>query len=151
MARSVSRGTRQWMPFVRRRICGPRSDTPAAARSSSTHGPVALTTMRAPRVATLPVRRSRARTPVITPRWSRAIVGAWGVVKPPRAGPARGEDVLETEALGEERQVVEVVAGAAQITGPQHGFERERVDGGQHAIALAPPPGREPVVELQAD
>src|SRR5438034_2016785 len=34
-------------PFVRRRMRGPRSRTPASARSSSTHGPVAFTRTRA--------------------------------------------------------------------------------------------------------
>ncbi len=77
MARSVSFGNRQWMPFVRRRIRGPRSDTRAAARSSSTHGPVALTTMRAPSVATRPVSRSRTRTPVIAPFGFRTISAPW--------------------------------------------------------------------------
>src|SRR5262249_4755061 len=43
------------------------------------------------------------------------------------------------------------IASAAQVAGPQRRLEGERVDGGQHAIALAAPPGREPVVELQAE
>ena len=61
------------MPLVRRRMRLPRSVTPAAARISSTQGPVALTTMRAPSVATWPVSRSRTLTPRMGPRGSRTV------------------------------------------------------------------------------
>src|SRR2546427_618599 len=81
------------MPFVRRRMRGPRSWTPASARSSSTHGPVAFTTARAPSVATRPVTRSRTRTPAGAPPGANgggAGRGRGGRARGGRAGRGRG-------------------------------------------------------------
>ena len=64
---------------------------------------------------------------------------------------ARREHVLQAQPLREEQQVVEVVAGAAQVLGPDARLQAERVDRLQHAIALAVPAGRQPVVEREAD
>src|SRR5256712_6234181 len=73
------------------------------------------------------------------------------VVEGPRAQTAGRENVLEAEALGEDKQVVEIVAGAAEVARPDHRLKGERVDRGQHPISLASPPRRQPVVELQPD
>jgi hypothetical protein len=78
-------------------------------------------------------------------------LGHLRVVERARAEAAGREDVLEAEALRKNQQVVEVVAGAAKVAGPQRRLERERVDRGQNPITLALATGREPVVELQAD
>ena len=77
MARSVMRGNRQWMPFVRRSTWRPRSLTPASSRKSSTHGPAAFTMTRAPSVATVPGSKSRAVTPATAPRLSRTTDSTW--------------------------------------------------------------------------
>ena len=78
-------------------------------------------------------------------------LGDLGVVEGPRAQPARRENVLEAEPLGIDEQIVEVVAGAAEVARPERRLERERVDRGQYAIALPVPARRQPVVELQSD
>jgi len=55
--------------------------------------------------------------------------------------PGGGERVLEAEALGKEQEVVEVVAGAAEVVGPDGGLEGQRVEGAEHAKALRSRPG----------
>ena len=67
------------------------------------------------------------------------------------AVPGGGERVLEAEALGKEQQVVEVVAGAAQVVGADRGLEGQRVDRAQHARALPLAARRQEVVEPHAD
>ena len=73
------------------------------------------------------------------------------VVERARAVAAGGQHVLEAQALGRQQQIVEVIARAAQIVGPQPGLEAERVDRRQHAVALAVAARREPVVQRQPD
>ena len=124
------------MPFVRRRICGPRSDTPAAARSfvhagsgRIDHDPRAQGRDLAGQQITRADAGDRA---AFVPH----DLGHLRVVERPRAEAAGREDVLEAEALRENQQVVEVVAGAAKVAGAHRRLERERVDRGQNPIAL---------------
>ena len=72
------------------------------------------------------------------------------VVEGAGAVAAGRQRVLEAEPLGEDEEVVEVVAGPAEARGADGGLEAERVDGAQHAVPLAVPPGRQ-VVQCQLE
>ncbi len=73
------------------------------------------------------------------------------VVEDAGAVARRREHVLEAEALREEQQIVEVVAGPAQVLRPHVRLHRERGLGPQHAVALAVLAGGEQVVEPHAE
>src|SRR5207249_4410296 len=74
-----------------------------------------------------------------------------GVVERACAVPAGREHVLQAEPLREDEQIVEVVAGTAEVLGADRGFEAQRVDRGKDAVPLTVPPRREPVVEREPD
>ena len=65
--------------------------------------------------------------------------------------PTGRQHVLQAEPLREDQQIVEVVAGASEVLGADRGLEAQRVDRGEHAVPLAVPTRREPVVEREAD
>ena len=73
------------------------------------------------------------------------------VVVGARAVADRGEDVLETEPLGEQQEVVRVVARAAQILGADARLERQRLDRAHHPVPIGHLAGREQVVEPHPD
>ena len=73
------------------------------------------------------------------------------VVDGPRARATGGEHVLEAEALRREKQIVEVVAGAAQVLGAEARLERQRGHGPEDPVALAVTTRSQAVVEHETD
>src|SRR5262247_1638678 len=71
----------------------------------------------------------------------------FAVVVHARAVPRRGERVLQAQALGEEEQIVDVVAGPAQVVGTDGRLESEGVHRLHHAKALAAAARGEEIVE----
>jgi len=61
------------------------------------------------------------------------------------------QHVLQAQPLGIEQEIVEVVAGAAQVLGSDARLQAQHIHRREHAIALARAARRQPVVEREAD
>src|SRR5262245_6365349 len=143
MARSVIRGSRQWMPLVVRLTRGRSTASPARWRNRSTHGPPQLRTTRALTVVTCPLSRAHAVDNVVAAHELLDLA----VVERPRAVADRRQDVLEAEPFGEQQEVVGVVPRAAEILWADVRLERQCLDGAQHPVSVGDLAGGEQVVE----
>jgi hypothetical protein len=59
----------------------------------------------------------------------------------------RGQDVLETQPLGKQQEVVRVVARTAQILRADTRLERQRFDRAHHTVPVGHLAGGEQIVE----
>ena len=72
-----------------------------------------------------------------------------GVVEGVSAGAAGRQDVLQTQALRGQEEIVEVVAGAEEVVGADARLEAESLGPGDRAVPLGPPARAEPARRRQ--